>query len=44
MNKVLYGIEQCHIAKITVDNNGNITYGAPFAVPGVKGIGFERKK
>ena len=39
-NKVLYGVEQCHIAKIT-ENNGSITYGTPFAVPGVKGINFD---
>lgn len=40
MNKVLYGIEQCHIAKIT-EENGSITYGAPFAVPGVVGLSFD---
>lgn len=39
-NKVLYGIEQCHIAKIT-ETNGAITYGTPFAVPGVKGLNFD---
>lgn len=40
-NKVLYGIEQCHIAKITEDANGNITYGTPFAVPGAVGLNFD---
>lgn len=40
-NKVLYGIEQCHIAKITEDGQGNITYGTPFAVPGAVGLNFD---
>lgn len=40
MNKVLYGIEQCHVAKIT-EENGQITYGTPFAVPGAKGLNFD---
>lgn len=40
-NKVLYGIEQCHIAKITEDAQGNITYGTPFAVPGAVGLNFD---
>ncbi len=40
-NKVLYGIEQCHIAKITEDDSGNITYGTPFAVPGAVGLNFD---
>lgn len=40
-NKVLYGIEQCHIAKITEDAQGNITYGTPFAVEGAVGLNFD---
>jgi len=40
MNKVLYGIEQCHIAKIT-EENGQITYGTPFAVDGAVGLNFD---
>lgn len=40
MNKVLYGVEQCHVAKIT-EENGTITYGTPFPVPGVRGINFD---
>lgn len=40
MNKVLYGIEQCHVAKIT-ETNGEITYGTPFAVPGAVGLNFD---
>lgn len=39
-NKVLYGVEQCHVAKIT-ESDGVISYGAPFAVPGVVGINFD---
>ena len=39
-NKVLYGIEQCHVAKIT-EANGQITYGTPFSVPGVTGLNFD---
>jgi len=40
-NKVLYGIEQCYVAKITVNNDGSITYGTPFAVPGAVGLNFD---
>lgn len=40
MNKVLYGIEKCHVAKIT-EQDGQITYGIPFAVPGVTGLNFD---
>ena len=40
MNKVLYGIEQCHIAKIT-ETDGVITYGTPFDVKGVRGLNFD---
>lgn len=40
-NKVLYGIEQCHVAKITEDAQGNITYGTPFPVAGAVGLNFD---
>ena len=40
MNKVLYGIEQCHVAKIT-ETDGVISYGTPFEVPGVRGLNFD---
>lgn len=33
MNKVKFGLSNVHIAKIT-ENNGAITYGTPFAMPG----------
>lgn len=39
-NKVLYGIEQCHVAKI-IEQDGQITYGTPFAVPGAVGLSFD---
>lgn len=39
-NKVLYGIEKCYIAKIT-EEDGEITYGTPFAMPGVTGLSPE---
>lgn len=34
MGKVLYGIKNVHIAKITEASDGTITYGTPFAVEG----------
>lgn len=37
MNKVLYGIKNVHIAKLT-EKDGTITYGKPFAVPGATGF------
>lgn len=40
-NKVLFGIEQCYVAKITVGENGAITYGTPFAMPGAVGLNFD---
>ena len=39
-NKVLYGIEQCYIAKIT-ETDGEITYGTPFQMPGARGLSFD---
>lgn len=39
-NKVLYGIEKCHIAKIT-ETDGEITYGTPFEMPGAVGLNFD---
>ena len=36
-NKVLYGIKNVHIAKIT-ETEGEITYGTPFAMPGARGF------
>lgn len=39
-NKVLYGIEKCHIAKIT-EADGEITYGTPFKMPGAVGLNFD---
>ena len=37
MNKVLYGIKNVHIAKLT-ETDGVITYGTPFALPGATGF------
>ena len=39
-NKVLFGIEKCHIAKIT-ETNGEISYGTPFPMPGAVGLNFD---
>ena len=39
-NKVLYGIEQCYVAKIT-ETDGAITYGTPFSMPGAVGLNFD---
>lgn len=39
-NKVLYGIEQCYVAKIT-ETDGEITYGTPFSMPGAVGLNFD---
>lgn len=39
-NKVLYGIEKCYVAKIT-EENGSITYGTPFAMPGAVALNFD---
>ena len=39
-NKVLYGIEQCYVAKIT-ETDGEITYGTPFKMPGAVGLNFD---
>ena len=39
-NKVKFGICNVHIAKIT-EEEGNITYGTPFAVPGAVGLSME---
>lgn len=36
-NKILYGIEKCYISKIT-EENGQISYGTPFEMPGVTGF------
>lgn len=38
MNKVKFGLENVHVSKITEDAQGNITYGAPFAMPGAVGL------
>lgn len=38
--KVLYGIKNVHVAKLT-ENNGVITYGTPFAVEGATGFSPE---
>lgn len=39
-NKVLYGISKCYIALLT-EQDGEITYGTPFAMPGVTGLAPE---
>lgn len=40
MSKVNYGIQDVYIAKITEDN-GQITYGTPFAVKGAVGLNLD---
>lgn len=37
MNKVLYGIKNVHVAKLT-EEDGVISYGTPFPVPGATGF------
>jgi phi13 family phage major tail protein len=37
-NKVKFGLSNVHIAKITVGENGAITYGTPFAMPGARSL------
>lgn len=39
-NKVEYGLSNVHVAKIT-EEAGTITYGKPFAMPGVVGLSTE---
>lgn len=39
-NKILYGIKNVHVAKLT-EKDGNITYGTPFAMPGATGFSPE---
>lgn len=41
MGKVLYGIRSVYVAKLTEDENGNVTYGTPFAVQGATGFSPE---
>ena len=38
MGKVLYGIKNVYVAKLTEANDGTITYGTPFAVKGATGF------
>lgn len=39
-NKVLYGIEQCYVAKI-IETDGAITYDTPIPMPGIVGLNFD---
>lgn len=41
MGKVLYGIKNVHVAKLTEASDGTITYGTPFAVDGAVGFSPE---
>ena len=41
MNKVLYGIKNVYVAKLTEADDGTITYGTPFAMPGAVGFSPE---
>lgn len=41
MNKVLYGIKNVYVAKLTEADDGTITYGTPFAMPGATGFSPE---
>ena len=40
-NKVLYGIRNVHVAKLTEASDGTITYGTPIAIPGAVGFSPE---
>ena len=33
-NKVRFGLKNCHYAKATFDEDGNVTYGTPVRLPG----------
>lgn len=41
MGKVLYGIQNVYVAKITEDAQGNVSYGTPFALKGATGFSPE---
>ena len=40
-NKVKFGLSNVHVAKITVDESGEITYGTPFKIPGAVNLSFD---
>ena len=40
-NKVLFGIKNVYVAKLTEDSQGVVTYGTPFAMPGATGFSPE---
>lgn len=40
-NKVKFGLSNVHIAKITVNESGKITYGTPFKIPGAVNLSFD---
>ena len=40
-DKVLFGIKNVHVAKLTEASDGTISYGTPFAVKGVTGLAPE---
>lgn len=41
MGKIRYGISNVHVAIITDDGNGNLTYGTPFAVQGAVSLSID---
>lgn len=41
-NKVVFGLSNVHIAKLT-EKDGNITYGAPFALPGAVNLSMDKE-
>lgn len=40
-NKILYGIKNVYVAKLTEADDGTISYGTPFAMPGAVGFSPE---
>lgn len=40
-NKVLFGLKNVHYALVGTDTQGNITYGAPVAIPGAVSLALE---